>query len=114
MYLIGILAAFVSPAAHSLSNIFDAYIIEICLKNVNDRFYANITNILGPFALLLIGPVHMLPVSAIPYVALIGLINVAYLFPYYAALKTTDTSIVAALFSFRKNIYPVLGLYDCQ
>ncbi len=66
MYLIGILAAFVSPAAHSLSNIFDAYIIEICLKNVNDRFYANITNILGPFALLLIGPVHMLPVSAIP------------------------------------------------
>lgn len=27
MYLIGVLAAFISPAAHSLSNIFDAYII---------------------------------------------------------------------------------------
>lgn len=56
--------------------------------------------------MLLIGPVHTLPVSAIPYVALIGLINVAYLFPYYAALKTTDTSIVAALFSLEKIFIP--------
>ncbi len=107
MYLIGILAAFVSPAAHSLSNIFDAYIIGNLFKKTSTTvFYANITNILGPFALLLIGPVHTLPVSAIPYVALIGLINVAYLFPYYAALKTTDTSIVAALFSLEKIFIP--------
>ncbi len=107
MYLIGVLAAFISPASHSLSNIFDAYITGNLFKKTSTTiFYANITNIFGPLALLLMGPVQFIPIDAAPYAVLIGLINVGYLFPYYAALKTTDTSIVAALFSLEKIFIP--------
>lgn len=107
MYIIGILAAFISPATHALSNIFDAYITgTLFKKTATTIFYANITNILGPLALLFIGPVQFLPASVIPYAILISLINFGYLFPYYSALKTTDTSIVAALFSLEKIFIP--------
>lgn len=108
MYLIGVLAAFISPASHSLSNIFDAYIIGNLFKKTSTTiFYANITNIFGPLALLLIGPVQFIPIDVVPYVILISLINVGYLFPYYCALKTTDTSVVAALFSLEKIFIPL-------
>lgn len=107
MYLTGILAAFISPMTHSLANIFDAYITGHLFKKVSTAiFYANITNILGPVVLLLIGPVHWLPASVWPYAIVIGLINVVYLFPYYMALRTVDTSIVAALFSLEKIFIP--------
>jgi len=107
MYIVGILAAFINPAAHSLSNIFDAYIIgNLFRKTSTAVFYANITNIIGPLALLFIGPIHFLPLSVISYALLIGLINIGYLFPYYKALKTTDTSIVAALFSLERLFIP--------
>ncbi|MBO4520953.1 MAG: hypothetical protein J5787_07070 [Alphaproteobacteria bacterium] len=107
MSIVGILAAFINPAAHSLSNIFDAYIIGNLFKKTSTAvFYANITNIIGPLALLFIGPIHLLPLSVLPYALLIGLINIGYLFPYYKALKTTDTSIVAALFSLERLFVP--------
>ncbi len=107
MYLIGVLAAFISPAAHTLSNIFDAYITGNLFKKTSTTiFYTNITNIFGPLTLLLISPIQFIPIDVVPYVVLIGLINVGYLFPYYTALKTTDTSIVAALFSLEKIFIP--------
>lgn len=107
MYLIGILVAFISPASHSLSNIFDAYITGNLFKKISTTiFYANITNALGFLVLLLIGPVHFLPLSIVPYAILIGLINVGYLFPYYSALRCTDTSIVTAMFSLDKIFIP--------
>lgn len=107
MYVIGILAAFISPASHSLSNIFDAYITGNLFKKISTTiFYANITNALGFLALLLIGPIHLLPANIVPYAVLIGLINVGYLFPYYSALRCADTSIVAAMFSLDKIFIP--------
>ncbi len=107
MYLIGILAAFISPASHSLSNIFDAYITGNLFKKISTTiFYANITNAFGFLALMLLGPIHMLPINAVPFALLIGLINIGYLFPYYAALRSTDTSIVAAMFSLDKIFVP--------
>ncbi len=110
MYFIGILAAFISPASHSLSNIFDAYISgNLFKKTTTTIFYANITNIFGPMALLFIAPIQLIPINFVPYVILIGLINVGYLFPYYTALKTTDTSTVAALFSLEKIFIPFWG-----
>lgn len=107
MYIIGVLAAFISPAVHSLSNIFDAFIIGNLFKRTSTTiFYANITNIIGPLALLFYGPIHFLPLNTLPYAFLIGLINVGYLYPYYKALKTTDTSIITALFSLEKLFIP--------
>lgn len=107
MYLIGVLAGFISPAAHSLSNIFDAYITNNLFKKTSTTvFYGNVTNILGPLALMFIGSIHFIPLEIVPYAVLIGLINVAYLFPYYKALKMVDTSIVAALFSLEKIFIP--------
>ena len=108
MYLMGVLAAFISPATHSLSNIFDAYIVGNLFKKVSTSiFFSNITNILGLVVLLMMGEVHLLSQQALPYAVLVSFISVFYLFPYYAALRETDTSVVAALFSLERVFVPV-------
>jgi len=108
MYLIGILAAFISPATHSLSNIFDAYIVGNLFKKVaTSIFFSNITNIFGLLILLATGQVYLPAQQTLLFAALAGIIGVAYLFPYYAALRETDTSVVAALFSLERVFIPV-------
>ena len=108
MYFMGVLAAFISPATHSLSNIFDAYIVGNLFKKVSTSiFFSNITNILGLIVLLMMGEVHLLSASTFFIAVLAGFVSVAYLFPYYAALRETDTSVVAALFSLERVFVPV-------
>ena len=108
MYFIGILAAFISPATHFLSNIFDAYIVGNLFKKVSTSiFYSNITNIFGLIVLLMMGPVHWLSAEVLPYAVAVSFISVFYLFPYYAALRETDTSVVAALFSLERVFVPL-------
>lgn len=114
MYLIGILAAFISPASHSLSNIFDAYITGNLFKKISTTiFYANITNAFGFLALLLIGPIHFLPANIVPYAVLIGLINVGYLFPYYSALRCAEYLYCCRNVFFGQDFHLVLGISDC-
>lgn len=110
MYFFGILSAFISPASHSISNIFDAYVTGNLFKRVSTTvFYANITNIFGFIILLLFGPIHMLPTTGFILACLVAVINFTYLFPYYLALRLIDTSIVAALFSLGQVFVPFLA-----
>lgn len=107
MYFFGVLIAFISPAAHSLSNIFDSYVTGDLFKKIPTTiFYANVTNIFGFVFLMLLGPIHFLPSHLWIFAFSVSFINVAYLFPYYAALRMMDTSIVAALFSLGQIFIP--------
>jgi drug/metabolite transporter (DMT)-like permease len=47
--------------------------------------------------------------NLLPFLLIIGLIEVAYLFPYYKALEDDDTSIVASLFVLGDIFVPVLA-----
>ena len=108
MNLLGILVAFISPMAHAVSNIFDAYVSGNVFKRIPTTiFYINLTNILGILCLLLFGSIHSLSMSAWLFVLLLSVINVGYQFPYFAALNKTDTSVVAALFQLEKVFIPI-------
>lgn len=108
MNLLGILVAFISPMAHAVSNIFDSYVSSTVFKRIPTTiFYVNLTNILGILCLPLFGPIHLLPMEAWLLVGLLSAIGVGYLFPYFAALNRTDTSVVAALFQIEKIFIPV-------
>ncbi len=108
MYFLGVLAAFISPASYSLSNIFDAYVTGHLFKKIATTiFYSNLTAVMGLMVLYLLGPIHLLSMDLLPYALLIAFIHVGYLFPYYLALKSVDTSIVAAMFSLDKIFIPV-------
>lgn len=108
MNLLGILVAFISPAAHAVSNIFDAYVSGNVFKRISTTiFYINLTNILGILCLPLFGPIHSLSLLGWLFVLLLSFINIGYQFPYFAALKKTDTSVVAALFQMEKVFIPI-------
>ena len=82
MNLLGILVAFISPMAHAVSNIFDAYVFGSVFKRIPTTiFYVNLTNILGIICLPLFGPIHSLSLSAWLFVLLLSIINVGYQFP---------------------------------
>lgn len=108
MSLLGILFAFISPAAHAVSNIFDAYVSGALFKRIPTTiFYMNLTNIFGILCLLLFGQIHSLPPSAWLLVFLLAAIDIGSQFPYFAALKKVDTSVVAALFQLEKIFIPI-------
>jgi drug/metabolite transporter (DMT)-like permease len=108
MNLLGCLVAFISPMAHAVSNIFDAYVSGSVFKRIPTTiFYVNLTNILGIICLPLFGSIHSLSPAAWLFVLLLSIINVGYQFPYFAALNKTDTSVVAALFQLEKVFIPL-------
>ncbi len=112
MYVLGILAAFISPASHALSNIFDSYVTGNLFKKIPTMvFYANITNALGFLFLYATGPIYTLPPHLFILALIVALINFLYLFPYYMALQLIDTSIVAALFSLGQVFVPFLAYF---
>ena len=112
-YFVGIFAAFLEPVLHAWSNIIDNHFSN----NVFPRlavllFFGTILNILFlPIVFLTGGFPSFIPSSLLPFVFLIGLINVVYLFPYYWALRHTDTSIVGALFAFGRIFVPLLAFF---
>lgn len=108
--MIWILAAFVSPLLHGLANVLDNYLANKLFKNLSTLiFYSSFLNVIFvPFIFLIqvpdFPPMHLLPLFLI-----IGLIEVLYLFPYYKALQSADTSIITALFSLGRIFVPVLA-----
>ncbi len=110
--LLGILAGFGTTIIHSVSNIFDAYIVEKFFKKVSTAvFFNGITNIIAIPIILMFGMPQMLTVEAFVFIAIASLIEVFYQFPYYTALKKTDTSVVVAMFSLGKLSIPIMAYF---
>lgn len=108
MNLVTVLIAFLQPAAHAISNIFDAYVTGHMFKRISTAiFYANLTNVIGLLFLPLIGQIHLPSTSMCFWIVLLAMINIGYMFPYYAALRKTDTSVVASMFSINKIFIPM-------
>lgn len=112
-YLIGILAAFLEPILHAWSNIIDNHFSN----NVFPRlavllFFGTTLNFLFLPVIFIVGGLpEGIPLSLLPLVFLIGLINVVYLFPYYWALRHTDTSVVGSLFALGRIFVPILAFF---
>lgn len=107
-----VLIAFLPPILHALSCILDSYFSNNIFKNTSTLvFFASITNIIIIPFLFLFGMPTVPPLSVLGIVALVALIDVLYLFPWYIALKHIDTSISVALFSLGEIALPFLAWF---
>lgn len=105
-----ILIALINPATHGFANIFDNYLTNKLVKNPwTLTFYGAIFNLLLLPCVWLIQTPGWLPMNLWLACALIALIELCYLYPYYRALQQDDTSIVCALFDLGKIFVPVFA-----
>lgn len=107
-----IFVALFDPMLHAVANVFDNYLTNRLWKHTGSLiFYAIATNIIFiPFVLLIQFP-DLPSRTAIPWIVLIGMLDVIYLFPYYRALQYDDTSTVSSLFSLGHFFVPILAFF---
>ena len=104
------LIAFFAPCFYALSILIESLLsLNIFKKPATMCFFVSLTNSLFvPLIFLLDFPSIPTIQSIIVYIIL-ALLDIIYLYPYYMALKKTDTSIVSALFTIGKIFVPILS-----
>jgi len=111
-YLTAILIAFLPPVLYSFSNLLESHMSHTNFKNgVAIAFYANVINVcFVPFLLLFGMPQPIVNGTGWLFLAM-AVCELAYLVPYYAALKKLQVSVVASLFAMSSLIVPVLSWF---
>lgn len=111
-YLTGVLVAFIEPVVHGWSNIIDSKFSNTVFPKLSVLlFFGMAFNLVFLPFVMFISPPHLLPLPLLGLVFCISLIEVLYLFPYYWSLRTTDTSVVAALFSLGEAMIPIMAFF---
>ena len=107
-----IFIALFDPILHGMANVFDNYLTNRLWKHTGSLvFYAIATNVLFIPLVFLVQRPDFPPSSAIPWIILVGILDVIYLFPYYRALQSDDTSTVSSLFSLGYLFVPLLAFF---
>jgi len=105
------LSSLITPTSHAWSNIIDNALGEHFKENI--FLLVSFTKVLILIITLPLifyfAPTISLPLSLIGLLAINSIIDFAYMYPYFMALKHTDTSIVASLFSLGKIIFPIMA-----
>ncbi len=105
-----ILIAFISPILHGFANVLDNYLTNKLFKSVwTLTFYSTFFNILFLPLVFLVEIPGLPPTSLLPFFFLIAVIEVLYLYPYYKALQSDDTSVVSSLFSLGRIFVPIFA-----
>lgn len=105
-------AAFLGPAFYAVANILDTHLTNRHLKQTHTLvFYGSILNLAFlPIIVIFQRPV-MPPLHTLPVFALLGVVNIAYLYPYYRGLQSDDTSIAISFFGLGRIVIPVLAFF---
>lgn len=107
-----IVIAFISPMLYGFANVLDNYLSNKLFKSVwTLTFYSTLFNILFLPLVLLVEIPGLPPVHLLPFFFLIALIEVVYLYPYYKALQSDDTSVVSSLFSLGSIFVPIFAFF---
>jgi len=94
----------------SIGVFIDNFLINSAFKDTKALlFYSNITNLLFIPLLWIFGLPKILPNNMIFPILIVGFAQAIYLYPYFKALKETDTSIISALFNMGKIFVPLLA-----
>ncbi|HCC23884.1 TPA: hypothetical protein DF272_06955 [Candidatus Falkowbacteria bacterium] len=108
--MLWIFIAFIGPILHGFANVLDNYLTNKLFKSVwTLTFYSTFFNILFLPLVLLVDIPGLPPVPLLPFFFLVALIEVLYLYPYYKALQSDDTSVVSSLFSLGKIFVPIFA-----
>lgn len=100
----------VSSACYATANTIDNFFTNRTFRTIGALSFFSI--LFGALFLPLIALVErpgIPPLQLWPVIVLIGLIEFAYLYPYYRSLQSADTSIVTALFSLGKVFVPLFA-----
>ncbi|MGV8150412.1 MAG: EamA family transporter [Candidatus Woesearchaeota archaeon] len=96
----------------SLSVLIDNYLISKKFKKPSSlMFYSSISNIIFIPLLWIIAMPKIPEWNLIIPLIIVGICEVAYLYPYYKALKIEESSIVLALFSLGKIFIPIIAYF---
>lgn len=110
--MFAVLIAFLCPVFHAASNIIDSHISNNVFKKLPTIiFYNCITNFMAVPLVLLFGMPQFVEWKILPYLFVVGAIDVLYQVPYYEALRRGDTSIICSCFSLGYIIVPVLAYF---
>ena len=105
-----ILFAFLAPALYAVAEIFDEYLANRGLKNINSLiFTASVLNFVFVPILFLIQKPEVPSINFLLPIIGLALTNLLYQYPYYKSLTIEDTSVVSAFFSFGKIIIPIFA-----
>ena len=110
--MLWLLVAVIEPLMHALANVFDNYFINNLFKKPGTLvFFSSLMNLVF-LPLLFLFHLPTVPAwSEMPLLMLLGLISVAYVYPYYRALQSDDTSVVTSLFSIGSIFVPILSFF---
>ncbi|MDB5259887.1 MAG: hypothetical protein JWN37_118 [Candidatus Nomurabacteria bacterium] len=109
-YVLGFLLVFLEKIIISISNVFDGELSRTTFKSVWTIVILNGLLILPalPIIFLVLEP-KTISAGQVFLILLIAAIEVFYQIPYYKALQSTDTSVVASLFGFGSIFTPVFA-----
>jgi len=107
--------AFLSPLFYALSVVIESFLsVSVFKKPIVMLFFVSLTNALFVPVVLFLGMPTWPGGESWGIYTLIACIDICYLYPYYKALKKTDTSIVSSLFALGKIFVPVLSFVILQ
>ncbi|MCA9352161.1 DMT family transporter [Patescibacteria group bacterium] len=108
-----IIYVLLNPILHACSNILDNYLTnKVFTHKVSLIFYASFLNMVFlPLVFLLTGLPNIPTHASLPIFLGLALINILYLYPYYKALESNDTSNVVALFALGQLFVPILAYF---
>jgi len=109
------LLAFLAPLFYAISVIIESFLsLAVFKRPLVMVFFASLTNALFTPLVLFMGFPTIPSLESIGFYILIAIIDISYLYPYYVALKKTDTSVVSSLFALGKIFVPILAFILLQ
>ena len=102
--------SFLSPFFYALSVVIESFLsLAVFKRPLVMLFFVSLTNALFTPLVLFFGLPTLPSLQSCGIYLIIALIDIGYLYPYYMALKKTDTSIVSSLFALGKIFVPILA-----
>lgn len=96
----------------TIANMIDNYFANHIFKNTHVLiFYVSLLNLLFIPIVFLFQIPELPTLAQLPLLIILGLENTLYLYPYYKALQSDDTSTVVSLFSIGKMFVPLLAFF---
>lgn len=110
MYFVFI--AFLAPLFYAFACIIESHLANHTFKHQTTMiFYISMMNAVFLPLVFLVGMPSIPAWTSLAFFAVLALIDILYLYPYYTAMKVIDTSIVAALFSLGQITIPVMTYF---
>ncbi|MEJ2125692.1 MAG: hypothetical protein P8Y67_05655 [Alphaproteobacteria bacterium] len=109
--MLWIATALVTRASYAGCNVLDSHYRHYFGSGYSQLFYCNLYwAAIVPLVMLAVPPVLPAP-ELWPWVIVSGFCGAVYLIPYFAALRTADSSVIAALFALGCIFTPVLAAF---